>query len=108
MNPTTSKPSGESVGTHEEYMVQQMKIEALREKKWEEASIEEKIEKLRMAIFELPNHQYIIGDLSRKIDNLVEHSHDEKGEMVVPFKKTLYNGGGLVGSNSALRKNPLD
>lgn len=102
MNPTTNVSSGAaklSAGmTSEEY---QKRIATL-EKPWAEATIEEKLEKVREELIQLGHMSYSISNNTQEIQKLKEHSHQD-GKIVVPLTSPNL-GIGLVGAS---RRNNL-
>ena len=61
--------------------------EDLRNKDWINCSVEEKLDKLRYAIQELPNWQRKINDIQRILRKLEKHTHDQNGKLLVEFDR---------------------
>lgn len=86
---------------------QQWEIEMkLREKKWDECTIDEKTEKLRL---EYRNFDYLNNSLGRaleRLESLERHTHsDRTGEITIPYniRHSLNAAGAMIG-----RKNNLE
>jgi hypothetical protein len=60
-------------------------------KKWEECSLEEKLDKLRAEIREFRYTSQSVNQIREEIESLREHTHVE-GKVQIPFKRN-YNGG---------------
>lgn len=66
-------------------------------KKWEDSSVEEKLEKLRNELMQMRYLSNRMSTIESNYYNLVNHQHGTDGRMLVPFNSS---GAGLVGTAS--------
>lgn len=69
--------------------------------KWESATLEEKIEKLRIVLMDTPNPFVRISGLEQLLNQLLEHSHDGSGKIVVPLNRNIHGSGSTLGAISS-------
>lgn len=75
----------------------------LQKKSWADASIEEKIEKIRIELLEMRYLKESVSGLSTQLNELMQHSHSENGVVVVPIQRIGYlNSVGKSGNQDNL------
>jgi hypothetical protein len=94
MNPTTSGQIGGAIK-------QNIELISLRNKKWDECSSEEKVEKLRAEMRELNYLSTNVTNLRMQVEALEEHAHAD-GKVVIPVKTPNKLLGGLAYRQSNL------
>lgn len=63
-------------------------------KKWEESTVEEKLEKIRKEIMALRYNTVSIQELRKDVEELMKHEHGNNGLPVISIKKN-YGGSDL-------------
>lgn len=91
----------EDIAMHTEHM----RLNAIRNKDWKDANDNERLEKLKMAIEELPNWGYQIAELQQFNRRMKNHSHAQDGKVMIALDTIENNSNGM--SATLGRRNPL-
>lgn len=103
----------EATQPSKEQIEKEAKLKEIRFKAWDECTIEEKLEKIKMSIKDMSyndtNINITLGNIAMKLENLNKHSHLQNGEIVVPLNNNSgTNGMGVARGNILLNKHVLD
>ena len=98
-NPTGAQLKA-ATGSLEDWQKRQQMLD----KPWNEASVEEKLEKIKEELLQVRHLTDSVHNLGAQVNNLNEHTHVD-GKVVVTINR--FNGAGLVGAVMAQRKDPL-
>ena len=81
---------------------QYKKEEELRNKSWEELDINEKVERMRIAIKQKESRlSRQVSRVDKDVSSLIKHSHKDNGDIVVPLRESCYGEGGCEQSLSS-------
>lgn len=67
-------------------------------KKWDESTVEEKLEKLRQEIMNQRGVSRWVGQIAEKVMDLERHEHNESGKILVPMIKQPGGGSTTMGN----------
>jgi hypothetical protein len=113
MQPTTSSNGASMTEVeHKAMLEKQEKFREIRNKDWDQSTVEEKLEKLKMVLTDLSaNISYIHRELAQsnaKMNDFQSHSHDAHGEILIPMNKRNQNLPSGASLGAVAMKNPLD